>query len=51
MANNSVQDLAPLPNKKAASNSWMLLDVKGESMLLEVDKYAIMHHAKKTPHP
>ncbi|CAM6014231.1 unnamed protein product [Sphagnum balticum] len=43
MANNSVQDLASLPKKKAASNSWMLLDVKGESMLLEVDKYAIMH--------
>lgn len=43
MANNSVQDLASLPKKKAASNSWMLLDVKGEPMLLEVDKYAIMH--------
>jgi len=43
MANNSVQDLAPLPKKKATSNSWLLLDVKGKSMLLEVDKYAIMH--------
>jgi hypothetical protein len=43
MANNSVQDLASLPKKKVASNSWMLLDVKGEPMLLEVDKYAIMH--------
>eukprot|EP00249_Psilotum_nudum_P021185 c28010_g1_i2 orf=1184-2419(-) len=29
--------------KVAASRSWMLLDSKGESMMLEVDKYAIMH--------
>ncbi|KAG6547031.1 hypothetical protein Mapa_011648 [Marchantia paleacea] len=32
-----------LEKKKAASRSWLLLDANGDSMMLEVDKYAIMH--------
>lgn len=40
---NLNQDVALLAKKKQASKTWMLLDDKGEKMLLEVDKYAIMH--------
>jgi magnesium transporter len=32
-----------LEKKKAASRSWLLLDTNGDSMMLEVDKYAVMH--------
>ncbi|MCO5578504.1 hypothetical protein L7F22_032347 [Adiantum nelumboides] len=40
----SVSDMQAFNKKKAvASRQWMLLDSKGESMVLEVDKYAIMH--------
>lgn len=40
----SVADMQAFNKKKAAaSRQWMLLDSKGESMVLEVDKYAIMH--------
>lgn len=40
---NLNQDAAVLAKKKQASKTWMLLDDKGETVLLEVDKYAIMH--------
>ncbi|KAH7444489.1 hypothetical protein KP509_02G079600 [Ceratopteris richardii] len=40
----SVADVQALNKKKAAtSRQWMLLDSKGESMVLEVSKYDIMH--------
>ncbi|KAI5061067.1 hypothetical protein GOP47_0023572 [Adiantum capillus-veneris] len=40
----SVADIQAFNKKKAAAaRQWMLLDSKGESMVLEVDKYAIMH--------
>lgn len=40
----SVADLQAFNKKKvSASRQWMLLDSRGESMVLEVDKYAIMH--------
>lgn len=32
-----------LEKKKAAARSWLLLDANGDSMMLEVDKYAVMH--------
>ena len=40
---NLTQDVVSLAKKKQASKTWMLLDDKGDTMLLEVDKYAIMH--------
>lgn len=40
---NLIQDVAVVAKKKQASKTWMLLDDKGETMMLEVDKYAIMH--------
>lgn len=40
---NMTQDVVSLAKKKQASKTWMLLDDKGDTMLLEVDKYAIMH--------
>lgn len=40
---NITQDVVSLAKKKQASKTWMLLDDKGDTMLLEVDKYAIMH--------
>lgn len=40
---NLNQDAAVLAKKKQASKTWMLLDDKGDTVLLEVDKYAIMH--------
>lgn len=40
---NLIQDVAAVAKKKQASKTWMLLDDKGETMMLEVDKYAIMH--------
>lgn len=40
----SVADLQAFNKKKvSASRQWMLLDSRGESMVLEVDKYVIMH--------
>lgn len=40
----SVGDLQAFNKKKAsAARHWMLLDSRGESIVLEVDKYAIMH--------
>ncbi|CAM6087709.1 unnamed protein product [Calypogeia fissa] len=34
---------AELAKKKQAARSWLLLDENGDSMMLEVDKYAVMH--------
>ncbi|KAH7427180.1 hypothetical protein KP509_10G033200 [Ceratopteris richardii] len=41
----SVVDTQPFNKKKVAvaSRQWMLLDLKGESIVLEIDKYSIMH--------
>eukprot|EP00250_Pteridium_aquilinum_P012416 c20717_g1_i1 orf=880-2073(+) len=40
----STSDVQALNKKKvSASRQWMLLDSRGESMVLEVDKYVIMH--------
>lgn len=40
----SAMDMQVLAKKKAtASRNWMLLGSKGESVVLEVDKYVIMH--------
>eukprot|EP01018_Ginkgo_biloba_P003819 Gb_33482 [translate_table: standard] len=47
MARGSVADLQPAPKKKtAASRSWAVLDSNGESTVLDVDKYAIMHRVR-----
>jgi len=42
---NLNQDVALLEKKKKASKTWMLLDINGDKVVLEVHKYAIMQRA------